>query len=194
MLLATHAAYSNCKAAFQCACDNKKHTRFLGVQQVARNSNVFACRICEGKGSSYEQLIYSVLNEEPLVKLFTVESAAVGQKIRLAVAGTPDGIHLNRHLWDAVTLDPPSLLIEVQGEGHTCKEDGRCNNGGDTLAIRQAKDEALATAANAQGFSVLWLFPTDPQQLQVCKTKWAAGLQQALSHVMANNPAQLFKC
>lgn len=161
---------------------------------MSRNPNTFGCHVCEGKGSSFEQLSYSVLNEEPLVKLFAVESAAISKKIKLAIADSPDNINLNRHRWDVVTLDPPSLLIEVQGEGHTCREDGRCNNGGDTLAIRQAKDEALAAAAIAEGFSVLWLFPRDRQNMQVTKALWATGLKQALSHVMANNPPQLFKC
>lgn len=161
---------------------------------MSRNSQTFACHVCEGKGSSFEQLAYNVLNEEPLVKLFAVESAAISKKIKLAVAGTHDSINLNRHRWDVVILEPPSLLIEVEGEGHTCREDGRCNNGGDTLAIRRAKDEALAAAAIGEGFSVLWLFPRDSQNLQASKALWAAGLKLALSHVMAKNTPQLFKC
>ena len=108
-------------------------------------------------------------------------------------AGSWDGLWLNRHRWDALLLEPHSLLIEVQGEQHIDTEDGRRNNSGDTLAIRQAKDEALAAAAPAFGFSVLWLHPGDSNDVRGRAARWSAGLQEALQHVIAGKPPQLFK-
>lgn len=85
-------------------------------------------------------------------------------------------------------LQPPNLLIEVQGEQHTSKADCRQHNQGDTVGTRQHKDHVLADAAIAAGFSVLWLYPGDECGRH---SRWAAALQMALEHVTANQAPKL---
>jgi hypothetical protein len=117
----------------------------------------------------------------------------MGRKLQLEVAGSSKGLWLNMHRWDVVLIEPHSLLIEVQGEQHIDKEDGRRNNRGDTLADRQAKDQALADAALADGFSVLWLHPGAANNVRGRAARWAAAVQEAVQHVTNHKRPYLFK-
>uniref|UniRef100_A0A383V568 Uncharacterized protein n=1 Tax=Tetradesmus obliquus TaxID=3088 RepID=A0A383V568_TETOB len=118
----------------------------------------------------------------------------MGRKIQLQIPNSKQGLWLNMHRWDAVLLQPDSLLMEVQGEQHIDKEDGRRNNRGDTQADRQAKDQALADAALADGFSVLWLHPGAADDVRGGRARrWAAAVQVALEHVAAKQRPKLFK-
>jgi hypothetical protein len=193
ILLEEQALYSTIKLVFKCKCCNAKHAKLIALQTAQRRTDPFACRVCSGKGSKHERLLYYLLDYAASISLYAVEAVAIGKKIQLNVAGSSEGLWLNRHRWDAMLLQPHSLLIEVQGEQHIDTEDGRRNNRGDTLAIRQAKDEALATAALAFGFSVLWLHPGDADDLRGRAVRWAAGLQLAVQHVTACKPPKLFK-
>lgn len=189
MLLESRAAYSTDKAAFQCACSNSKHCRFLGLQRVSRGgSDAFCCRVCTRQGSSHEKLLYELLDTEQLVQLYAVETHGIGQQQQLHVA---DGstLNLHRHRWDGMTLTPPSLLIEVHGEQHSSKVDTRANNHDETVAIRSDKDHKLAASAMAAGFSVLWLHVGKEQGRQA---RWASTLRVALRHVTAQGRPVLF--
>lgn len=90
-----------------------------------------------------------------------------------------------------MTLDPPGLLVEVQGEGHTHKADCREHNQDNTLAVRSEKDEALAHAAMALGWSVLWLYPRAEYGRSA---RWTAALEEAVAHVAAQKPPKTFSC
>lgn len=193
LLLESQAAYSTNKHCFSCRCTNSKHIRLLALQTVSRGDACFQCHVCSGKGSCYEKQMYGVLDQEAAVVTYTVEAAAMGRQIKLDVAGSSMGLWLNMHMWDAVLLQPHSLLIEVQGEQHIDKEDGRRNNRGDKLADRQAKDQALADAALADGFSVLWLHPGDANDVQRRTVRWSAAVLEAVQHVAAKKKPQLFK-
>lgn len=193
MLLESHAAYSSSKQCFTCRCKNSKHVRLLALQTVSRGDACFKCHVCSKKGSKYEKQLYALLNSNAAVTAYAVEAVAMGRKIQLQIPNSKQGLWLNRHRWDAVLLQPDSLLIEVQGEQHIDKEDGKRNNRGDTLADRQAKDQALADAALADGFSVLWLPPGAADDVQGRATRWAAALQVALEHVAAKQRPKLFK-
>lgn len=189
MLLESRAAYSTDKAAFQCACGNKKHCRFLGVQRVSRDgSAAFRCRVCSGQGSNHEKLLYELLDNEHLVQQYAVETHGIAQPQQLHVA---DGSTLNLHLhrWDGMTLTPPSLLIEVHGEQHSSKVDTRANNHDETVAIRSDKDHKLAQAAMGAGFSVLWLHVGNEQGRP---GRWASTLREAVRHVTAQGHPVLF--
>lgn len=192
MLLKDQAAYSTLKLVFKCKCCNRKHTRLLALQTASRGQQPFACRVCTRRGSKHERLLYQLLDQSAAVDCYAVEAVAISKKIQLQVAGSSKGLWLNRHKWDAMLLKPHSLLIEVQGEQHIDTEDGRHNNRGDTLAIRQAKDEALATAALAFGFSVLWLHVGAADDPCGRVVRWTAALQQAVQHVTAGRPPKLF--
>lgn len=156
-----------------------------------QKSEAFTCYICNGKGSAHEQLLYEIADEEPLLQLHAVESAAIHTKKLLSIPGSNSKLHLNRHRWDMVTLCPPGLLVEAQGEGHTHKEDTRQHNRGDTLAIRQGKDSRLVNAATRLGWSVLAVYPGDRPGR---KQRWAAGLRTALEHVDTLQNPRLFTC
>lgn len=187
-------AYSREKATFQCSCGNEKHYRFVGVEVVSRSSNAFACRVCEGKGSEHEQLMYRLLDSEPLVQHYAVEACSLSGTAQQVSGGERVAVSSSRHRWDVMLLQPPGLLIEVQGEGHESKEDTRPHNEGITVADRQSRDAALAAAATAAGYSVLWAHAGARDQQRGRHSRWKAGLRAALLHVKARKPPVLFTC
>jgi hypothetical protein len=186
----SYTAYGNNQLVISCNCRHSKHARLLQCQSVTRSSNATACHVHAGKGSAHEQEFYEVADREPLLTLYAVEAAAISKNIQLSIPGSRAKLHLNKKRWDLVSLTPPNLLVEVQGEYHTNKQDTRKNNRGDTVEDRQTKDSRLACAAVKEGYSVLWLFPGDK-----CgrSARWAEALRQALQHVQANRKAKLFK-
>lgn len=191
MLLSSKPAYSSDKGVVKCDCGNSKHCRFIAVQQIARRDDAFSCRVCQDKGSSHEKLLYKLMDQEPLVQLYAVETYSISEKQRLSLANG-DVVQVNRHAWDAMTVDPPNLLIEVQGEGHTDKQVTKPNNTDDGLSIRAQRDGMLATAAHGAGFSVLWLCVGKGSYELSREREWAAKLKEALVHVAAGKPPQLF--
>lgn len=192
MLLSSKAAYSTDKAAFQCACGEQKHCVLVGVQQVMRaGSAAFACRVCEGKGSAHERVLYECLAKEPLIGCFAVEAHATISKQQLLIRDS-SALRPNLHRWDVVTLVPPNLLIEVHGEQHTSKHDTRSRSRDSSLSARVEKDEKLAAAARADGFSVLWLYVDRGASECHRAHQWAKQLRAAAAHVHAGHPPRLF--
>lgn len=192
MLLSSKAAYSTDKAAFQCACGEQKHCVLVGVQQVMRAGGAaFACRVCSGKGSAHERVLYECLAKEPLIGCFAVEAHATISNQQLLMR---DGSVLqpSLHRWDAVTLVPPNLLIEVHGEQHTSKLDMRSHNRDSSLCARAEKDHKLAAAARTDGFSVLWLHVDGGASERARAQQWAEQLRAAAVHVHAGHPPRLF--
>ena len=192
MVLESKAAYSTDKAAFQCDCGSRKHCVFVGVQQAVRaGGRAFACRMCAGQGSSHEHVLYECLDNEPLIERFAAEAHATSSHQQLSIS---DGstLHLNRHKWDALTLVPPNLLVEVHGEQHTSKHDTRAHNRDSSLCARAEKDHKLAAAALAGGFSVLWLHPHSDEHERVRRKRWADQLRAAAAHVHAGGCPLLF--
>lgn len=187
-------AYSKDKAAFKCSCGSEKHYRFVGVEVVSRSSSAFACRVCDGKGSEHEQLMYRLLDSEPLVQQYAVEACSLTGTAQQVSGGEGEAVCSSRHRWDVMLLQPPGLLIEVQGEGHESKEDTRPHNEGITIAARQRRDAALAAAARASGYSVLWASAGAPGQQRGRSSRWRAGLRAALLHVKARKAPVLFTC
>ena len=187
-------AYSREKAAFKCSCGSDKHCRFVGVEVVSRSSNAFACRVCEGRGSKHEQVMYKLLDNEPLVEQYAVEACSLSGTTQQVLGGEGAAVCSSRHRWDVMLLQPAGLLIEVQGEGHESKEDTRPHNEGITVADRQSRDAALAAAATAAGYSVLWAYAGAPDQQRGRNSRWRARLRAALLHVKARKPPVLFTC
>lgn len=185
------AAFSTDKAVFRCSCEQAKHARFVGVQCAARSSGAFGCRVCAGKGSQPERLLYNLLDTEHAIELYAVEAHSISRAAPLALAdGTTLDVH--DHRWDAMTLLPPNLLIEVQGQQHTSKLDTRPRSPDASLSNRLLRDAALAAAAHAAGFTVLWLHAREGESEPTRAARWAAMLRQAVRHVAARGPPLLF--
>ena len=191
MLLSSKGAYSRDKVAAQCKCGCKKHCRFMGVQSIRRNPDAFACRVCKGEGSSHEKLLYELMDNEELIELYAVESHCITSTVEIDKT-SGQTLDVGRHKWDAVTLVPPSLVIEVQGEGHSSKLITKPKNPEYSLAERVHRDDVLAAAAQADGFSILVLYADDSLPRQALATKWAQKLHEAVVHVASGLAPKLF--
>lgn len=187
----SYTAYANNQIVLQCSCNHSKHARVMQCQSATRSDDALQCHIHAGKGSAAAKEFYAIADKEPLLLLYAVEVAAIPKKIQLSIPGSRHKLHLNKKPWDFVSLKPPNLLVEVQGEGHTHKQDNRLRNNGDTLEVRQSKDSRLAKAAMKEGFTVLWLYPGDKHGR---RARWSEALRRALQHVRADNKPKLFHC
>jgi hypothetical protein len=192
MLLDTKASYCGDKVAVKCDCEVAQHCNFCGVRTVNHSSGARHCRVCAGQGSTYEQLLYALCDTEECIKLYAVEAFSVYDKAELQVCdGTTTHVHRKR--WDVMTLDPPNLLIEVQGEGHGKKLVTKANNPDSSMAARVHKNRLYAQAAQRMGYSVLWLCVGDAHKSERALAKqWGAALKHAVAHVGGNMPPQLF--
>lgn len=192
MLLESKAAYSRDQAAFRCVCACGKHCRYIQVARAARaGSAAFRCRVCAGKGSSHEQLAYACLDAEALIEHYAVETYSLTSRERVTLCdGT--ALCIGDHRWDAMTLSPPNLLIEVHGEQHSTKLDTRARNPQASLAAKRDADSKLAAAAAAAGFSILWLHADAGMSEAALRARWAAKLQEAAAHVRGGGAPALF--
>lgn len=191
MLLSSKGAYSRDKVAVQCKCGCNKHCRFMGVQSIRRNPDAFACRVCKGEGSSHEKLLYELMDNEEQIGLYVVESHWITSTVETDET-TGQTLDVGRHMWDAVTLRPPSLVIEVQGEGHRSKLITKPKNPEGSLAERVHRDDVLAAAAQAAGFSIVVLYADDSLSREALAAKWAQALHEAVVHVAAGLPPNRF--
>jgi hypothetical protein len=154
-------------------CGHAKHMRYMQCQQVTRTGAALPCRACQGFGSSYEKTAYAACNRVPQVKAWAAEAHAV----RGQYEHEGQLFSISRHSWDIVILKPCRVLIEVQGEQHTCKLNTQANSNDDSLASRHSRDRALAEAAVALGYSVVWLLPGEERgRLR----RWTALIEQAV--------------
>lgn len=192
MLLDSKAAYSRDQTAFKSMCGVAKHSRCLQVARVARKgAAALQCRVCARKGSGHEQVAYACLDAEPLIKHYAVETYALaGEQFVTRSDGTT--CRVRDHRWDALTLSPPGLLIEVHGEQHTSKLDARARNGHSDMRTRQELDRLLGEAARAAGFSVLWLYADASLSQVQLRARWAEKLRQAAAHAQAGGAPALF--
>lgn len=177
-------AWSHSKAVFKSSCKCYKHFRYLSCQRTARCNRSLACRICQGKGSSLEKLLYSILNKSAAVHAYAVEAYAVqGQNQHEG-----ENVQLNRHPWDAALLQPAQLLIEVQGEQHSTKLLTKAGCTDISLSSRSSRDEALRAGAVQQGFYVLWLLPGEERGRHQ-RSSWTRAIHAMLQKVKDKVPA-----
>jgi hypothetical protein len=177
--------YSGTKLVFRCKCGNSKHMAYLAVDTVMRNAGVVQCRVCRGRGSDYEQEAYSVLDTITEIQAYAVEAHAVTSSTVLADLAES----LGQHPWDVMLLKPGKVLIEVQGEQHTHKDDTRRNNRGATVADQHCRDTQLADAAVAAGFAVVWLVPGDSVGRSL---RWRAAIKLAVADMQAHKAPRLY--
>jgi len=197
MLLSSKAAYSMDKGVFMCDCGHEKHRMFVSVR-VANKRPTCVCHVCtvlstnEGS-SSYERLVYRLCEAEDLIETYAVEACAVSESGELEVCdGTTACVSKKR--WDVMVLGPASLLIEIQGEGHSTKLVTKHNCSDSSMAARRHRDELYAEAAIRAGFSVLWLEVPGVKTTERALSKaWRAQLKNAVAYVTGNNPPKLMK-
>lgn len=192
LLHESQPSHSTHKNNYKLKCKGPKHCAQVSVRSANYSATALACHVCKGQGSKPERLLYELLDKEECVQLYAVESFSLVQKAQVSLQdGTVICPNLKR--WDVTTLQPPGLLVEVQGEGHSSKLVTRRNNTDDTITNRQLKDIGYAEAAQREGWSVLWLWwdegCTKPHTLA---EKWAAELRKAVEHVVAGGKPELF--
>lgn len=152
---------------------------------MSSSSSALHCKVCSGKGSSYEKEAYAILDEIKCINHFAVEAYAVGGQVSHA----GQQLHLNKHAWDVLLAPPYKVLIEIQGEQHFSKLDTRTNSHDSSLADRANKDCALAAAAQEAGFTVVWLVAADDKAR---RNRWKQAITRALQNVEAGGPPNLY--
>ena len=170
-----------------------KHCAYVAVRTANTSSSALSCRVCRGKGSGPEKVLYAVADAEVLVKLYAVEACSMPN---MGAVDVGDGIvvHPGRKRWDLAMVTPAGLLVEVMGQGHSSRLVTKANDTDDNMSTRQRRDEAYARAAVDNGWSVLWLWvdDDDPSFSRTSK-EWAARLREALLYVIGEGEPTVFK-
>lgn len=180
-----YPSHSSKQCWFKSSCRNDKHVRYLSCKRVQISRQSLHCKVCCGLGSSHEQLAYAVFDQNKKINRYAVEAYAL--KGDFEHDGTV--VNLNRHAFDIVTAPPLRIIAEVQGEQHITKLNTKANSNDDSLASRACRDDALAAAAVAQGWSVLWLQLGEQRGR---KRRWTALLSQAVKDAADGKAPRLY--
>ena len=190
---ADHASYSQQQLYYNCSCrPGTKHVVFLGVRTANHNDKALRCAVCDGKGSSWERVLYELCDAEPLIELYAVEAHSLNKPAQPAEHG---GVRVcpEAKRWDVTVAMPRGLLIEMQGQGHSTRLLTKANTTDSSLADRQAKDWLYAQEALRQGWSVLWLWVDEGISSRRSQAaRWAQQLTRAVAHVKGGGSAQMF--
>lgn len=183
--LEDEAAYSSAKKVFKSRCSCSAHMRVMSCQQVTRTDAALPCRMCEGKGSSYELEAYAACDESTVITAWAAEAYAVQQ------TGEHEGVEVyaGRHSYDIIVLEPGKVIVEVQGEQHSSKLSTQAKNSDASLADRVSRDEALRAAAKAAGFSVVWLNVEAAHTQTNRRQQWRETIERAVRY-MANKEGE----
>jgi hypothetical protein len=176
-------SYSSAKKVFKAKCSCSKHMRVMACQQVTRTKAALPCRKCEGGGSPYEKEAYAACDASTLITAWAAEAHAVQETVQ------HQGLDLyaGRHSYDILVLQPARVLVEVQGEQHSTKLNTQANNPDASLDDRVSRDHALAAAAKAAGYSVVWLH-VGAQHTQVNRRQqWQGTIEAAVRYMMQEN-------
>ena len=84
-------------------------------------------------------------------------------------------------------LQPGRVLVEVQGEQHSTKLNTQANNPDASLADRVSRDHALAAAAKAAGYSVVWLNVGAAHTQVNRRQQWRKTIEGAVQYMMQEN-------
>jgi hypothetical protein len=188
-----HNSYSQQQLYYDGPCrPGTKHVVYRGVRSANHSNTALQCRVCDGGGSSWECLLYELLDKEQLIELYATEACSLS---KLAHPVVQDGVRVHPEMkrWDVVTAAPSGLLIEMQGEGHSSRLVSKANNTDSSMAKRQRRDWLYAQTAIGQGWSVLWLWVDEHITSRSAQAAiWAAQLTRAVAHVKAKGAPQLF--
>ena len=151
-----------------------------------------ACRVCGGRGSKPERVLYAVADAEVLVEQYAVEACSLAKPADPVMCDNVR-VHPEKKRWDATIVAPSGLLIEMQGESHSSRLVSKANNTDSTMAERQLKDWLYAQEALRQGWSVLWLWVDECiSSPRAQAALWAKQLHRAVAHVKGGGAPQLF--
>ena len=131
-----------------------KHRAYTSVRAANTSSSALRCRVCGGRGSKPERVLYAVADAEVLVEQYAVEACSLSKRGAVRVCEGIE-VHPSRKRWDLTVVTPAGLLVEVMGQGHSSRLVTKPNNTDDSISTRQRRDYAYAQAAVAQGWSVL---------------------------------------
>lgn len=169
-----------------------KHCAYVSVRAANRSDTALSCRVCKGRGSGPEKVLYAVADAEELVELYAVEACSLP-----CMGGVDAGegvvVYPGRKRWDLAMVTPAGLLVEVMGQGHSSRLVTKPNTTDDAMITRQRRDMAYARAAVERGWSVLWLWVEDDDPtLRRSAQAWASHLREALVHVVGGGEPKLF--
>lgn len=182
------AAYSSEKKVFKSSCSCSAHMRVMSVQQVTRTDAALPCRICEGKGSSYELEAYAACDDSTVITAYAAEAYAVQETV-----GFEGGeLYAGRHSYDIIVLEPGKVIVEVQGEQHSSKLNTQANSADASLANRVSRDNALREAAKAAGFSVVWLNVEAAHTQTDRRQQWRKTIEDAVLYMADKGTARDF--
>lgn len=155
-------------------CPNPNHGLYKQVQTIARRKKSRDCRVCADQWhgrSSYEVLLYRVLDEMPEIGLYAVEShvlQGVGTDCKSAQ------VSLRRHGVDVWLVGLGKVIIELDGAQHTDRPIH-----GEDRATRASKDAAVDAAAVKEGWWVIRITPGKGIWLQKAKEAILAVAKEA---------------
>lgn len=181
-------AYSKVKGVYKRTCSNSKHKCLAANDTLSRSAaRTLRCRVCQQQGSTYEKELYRILDRHRCVKAYAVEAHAVQGQVKY------EGVVvvLGRQRWDVVLLQPPGVLIAVQGEQHHSKPDTRRNSRSRCKAALNdtiTRDHVVAAGATQQCFQVVWLVPGKTAGRT---RRWTAVINQAIDDAAAGRKGKL---
>lgn len=183
-------SHSTKQCWWKASCNNPDHIRYLTCHWVSENPSSLQCRVCNKHGSSHEKEAYTVMASSKHVGQFATEAFVLKGEYEHNIDGVTTAANLTRHPWDVVTAPPLKMLVEVQGEHHTTELNTQAHSSDEDLASKYSTDLALAEAALAQGYSVVWL---QCEPLQGRSRRWAVQLKQAAADAVAGKQPQLYR-
>lgn len=181
--LEVQPSYSSVKKVFKSSCSCRTHMRVMSCQQVTRTDAALPCRVCKGKGSSYEREAYAALDESTLITAWAAEAYVVQE----TVVHEWEEVNASRHSYDIAVLEPGKVLVEVQGEQHSSKLNTQANNADASLADRVGRDAALAAAAKAAGYSVVWLRVEAAHTQTNRRQQWRGTIERAVRYMQVKS-------
>lgn len=100
---------------------------------------------------------------------------------------------MGKKAWDILIVDPPGILIEVQGEQHNSKLNTMPNSTHISLTSVAGFDEKCALAAVGAGYTVVWLLLREGESETHCRHRWKALIVKAIQKRKDNIKARFYK-
>lgn len=186
------ATHSTEHCVWKCSCCCPKHVQKKQCSTVARTAATLACQICKADNnavSRYAREAYTMCDGTKEILAWAVEVHAVQGTI--CVEGV--GQSLGKKAWDILIVDPPGILIEVQGEQHSSKLNAMPNSTHISLTSVAGFDEKCALAAVGAGYTVVWLLLREGESESHRRHRWKALIVKAIQERKDNIEARFCK-
>lgn len=189
--LVEKAIHSTEQCVWKCNCCCPKHVQKKQCSTVARSAPTFPCKVCTAgnkAASRYAREVYSMCDASTAILAWAAEVHAMQGTI--CVQGL--GRNLGKKAWDVLTIDPPGILIEVQGEQHSSKLNTMPNNTHSSWASVAGFDAQCAQAAVRAGYTVVWLQLREGESDTHRRLRWKALIEKAIQQRQGNNEASFY--